>query len=384
VTVDPQTRWQAKLDERKRAGLFRFLKIANRDSGVLNLACNDYLDLAGDERMEAAGIDALQRFGCSSSASPLVTGYGRVHEELKQSLCRWHGFPNGLIWNSGYAANQAVLSLLPQKGDLVLADRLNHNSILSGILKSGARLIRYRHTDLDHLKALLADHSEENRSIFVVTESIFSMDGDWPDLRRVAKLKERYGFFWILDEAHALGWYGDQGQGLASELGVNAEVDLLVGTMGKALGSQGAYTLFREDCVRDFLVNFSEEFIYSTYLNPVSAAIAFESVEIIKGSELLRKRGRATSRAIRRSLTGMGFSVAEGDSSIVSIIIGDVEKTMRAGRLLESQGILAGAIRPPTVPKETSRLRLSLKATLASEDIERLLATFERVAKEVL
>ncbi len=384
MTVDPQTRWQAKLDERKRAGLFRFLKIANRDSGVLNLACNDYLDLAGDERMEAAGIDALQRFGCSSSASPLVTGYGRVHEELKQSLCRWHGFPNGLIWNSGYAANQAVLSLLPQKGDLVLADRLNHNSILSGILKSGARLIRYRHTDLDHLKALLADHSEENRSIFVVTESIFSMDGDWPDLRRVAKLKERYGFFWILDEAHALGWYGDQGQGLASELGVNAEVDLLVGTMGKALGSQGAYTLFREDCVRDFLVNFSEEFIYSTYLNPVSAAIAFESVEIIKGSELLRKRGRATSRAIRRSLTGMGFSVAEGDSSIVSIIIGDVEKTMRAGRLLESQGILAGAIRPPTVPKETSRLRLSLKATLASEDIERLLATFERVAKEVL
>jgi len=384
VTVDPQTRWQAKLDERKRAGLFRFLKIANRDSGVLNLACNDYLDLAADERMEAAGIDALQRFGCSSSASPLVTGYGRVHEELKQSLCRWHGFPNGLIWNSGYAANQAVLSLLPQKGDLVLADRLNHNSILSGILKSGARLIRYRHTDLDHLKALLADHSEENRSIFVVTESIFSMDGDWPDLRRVAKLKERYGFFWILDEAHALGWYGDQGQGLASELGVNAEVDLLVGTMGKALGSQGAYTLFREDCVRDFLVNFSEEFIYSTYLNPVSAAIAFESVEIIKGSELLRKRGRATSRAIRRSLTGMGFSVAEGDSSIVSIIIGDVEKTMRAGRLLESQGILAGAIRPPTVPKETSRLRLSLKATLASEDIERLLATFERVAKEVL
>lgn len=384
MTVDPQTRWQAKLDERKRAGLFRFLKIANRDSGVLNLACNDYLDLAGDERMEAAGIDALQRFGCSSSASPLVTGYGRVHEELKQSLCRWHGFPNGLIWNSGYAANQAVLSLLPQKGDLVLADRLNHNSILSGILKSGARLIRYRHTDLDHLKALLADHSEENRSIFVVTESIFSMDGDWPDLRRVAKLKERYGFFWILDEAHALGWYGDQGQGLASELGVNAEVDLLVGTMGKALGSQGAYTLFREDCVRDFLVNFSEEFIYSTYLNPVSAAIAFEAVEIIKGSELLRKRGRATSRAIRRSLTGMGFSVAEGDSSIVSIIIGDVEKTMRAGRLLESQGILAGAIRPPTVPKETSRLRLSLKATLASEDIERLLATFERVAKEVL
>ena len=384
MTVDPQTRWQAKLDERKRAGLFRFLKIANRDSGVLNLACNDYLDLAGDERMEAAGIGALQRFGCSSSASPLVSGYGRVHEELKQSLCRWHGFPNGLIWNSGYAANQAVLSLLPQKGDLVLADRLNHNSILSGILKSGARLIRYRHTDLDHLKALLADHSEENRSIFVVTESIFSMDGDWPDLRRVAKLKERYGFFWILDEAHALGWYGDQGQGLASELGVNAEVDLLVGTMGKALGSQGAYTLFREDCVRDFLVNFSEEFIYSTYLNPVSAAIAFEAVEIIKGSELLRKRGRATSRAIRRSLTGMGFSVAEGDSSIVSIIIGDAEKTMRAGRLLESQGILAGAIRPPTVPKETSRLRLSLKATLASEDIERLLATFERVAKEVL
>jgi len=384
VIGDLQTRLLAQLDERKQAGLFRSLNVARSGSSVLNLASNDYLDLAADKRMQSAGVDALQRFGCSSSASPLVTGYGRVHEELKQSLCRWHAFPDGLVWNSGYAANQAVLSLLPQKGDLVLADRLNHNSILSGILKSGARFIRYRHTDLDHLEALLADHSEEKRNIFVVTESIFSMDGDWPDLDRIAKLKDRYGFFWILDEAHALGWYGDRGQGLASELGVGGKVDLLVGTMGKALGSQGAYTLFKDECVGHFLVNFSEEFIYSTYLNPVSAAIAIKAVEIVKGSELLRRRGRETSRAIRRSLISMGLSVAEGDSSIVSIVIGDTEKTMRAGRLLEGRGILVGSIRPPTVPKETSRLRLSLKATLTSEDIERLLGAFEQVAKEIL
>ena len=384
MTGDLQFRLKAKLDERKRAGLFRSLQSSNADPGILNLANNDYLDLAKDKRMQSAGIEALERYGCSSSASPLIAGYGRVHEELEQTLCRWHGFSHGLIWNSGYAANQAVLSLLPQKGDLVLADRLDHNSILSGILKSGARLIRYRHTDLDHLEALLVDHSEAKRSIFVVTESVFSMDGDWPDLERLAKLKESFEFFWILDEAHALGWYGDQGQGLASELGVDDRVDLLVGTMGKALGSLGAYTLFRGESVRDYLVNFSEEFIYSTYLSPANAAIAMEALDIIRASVTLRRQGREISKAIRRSLNALGLSVAEGDSNIISIVIGDVAKTMRAARLLNSQGILVGSIRPPTVPKETSRLRISLKATLTSEDVERILAAFGQVAEEIL
>jgi len=384
VTCDLQSRLKAKLDERKRAGLFRSLQSSNADLGILNLANNDYLDLAKDKRMQSAGIEALKRYGCSSSASPLITGYGRVHEELKQTLCRWHGFSHGLIWNSGYAANQAVLSLLPQKGDLVLADRLVHNSILSGILKSGARLIRYRHTDLDHLEALLVDHSEAKRSIFVVTESVFSMDGDWPDLERLAKLKESFEFFWILDEAHALGWHGDQGQGLASELGVDDRLDLLVGTMGKALGSLGAYTLFRGESVRDYLVNFSEEFIYSTYLSPANAAIAVEALDIIRASATLRRQGREISKAIRSSLNALGLSVAEGDSNIISIVIGDADKTMRAARLLNSQGILVGSIRPPTVPKETSRLRISLKATLTSEDVERILAAFGQVAEEIL
>ena len=382
MTGDLQMGLQARLDERKRLGLFRSMSVARNNSRVLNLASNDYLNLAMDSRLQSAGIEALRQYGCSSSASPLVTGYGPVHKELKQTLCRWHDFPNGLVWNSGYAANQAVLSLLPQKGDLVLADRLNHNSILSGVLRSGARLIRYRHADLDHLEALLADHCNERRNIFVTTESVFSMDGDWPDLRRIAKLKERYDFFWILDEAHALGWYGDRGQGLANELGVDGQVDLLVGTMGKSLGSQGAYTLFRYDCIGDYLVNFSEEFIYSTYLSPASAAIAIEAVAIIQSSVSLRIQGRKISKDIRHSLRGMGFSVAEGDSSIVSIVIGDAKKTMQAGRLLDSRGILVGSIRPPTVPKETSRLRMSLKATIASEDVERLLAAFEQVAKE--
>ena len=384
MTGDLQSRLKAKLDERKRAGLFRSLQSSNADPGILNLANNDYLDLAKDKRMQSAGIEALERYGCSSSASPLITGYGRVHEELEQTLCRWHGFSHGLIWNSGYAANQAVLSLLPQKGDLVLADRLDHNSILSGILKSGARLIRYRHTDLDHLEALLVDHSEAKRSIFVVTESVFSMDGDWPDLERLAKLKESFEFFWILDEAHALGWYGDQGQGLASELGVDDRVDLLVGTMGKALGSLGAYTLFRGESVRDYLVNFSEEFIYSTYLSPANAAIAMEALDIIRASVTLRRQGREISKVIRRSLNALGLSVAEGDSNIISIVVGDVAKTMRAARLLNSQGILVGSIRPPTVPKETSRLRISLKATLTSEDVERILAAFGQVVEEIL
>ena len=251
------------LFDRRDAGLTRKLRTFSPSEKTLNLANNDYLGLANHPKVIASAKRSLEKYGCSSSASPLITGFGPAHSELLETLKEWHGFESGMIWNSGYVANQALLGSIPRKDDLILADRLIHKSMISGILSSGARLMRYRHCDTGHLEELLEKNTTGDRIVFVVTESVFSMDGDYPDLEKIAELKERYDFFWIVDEAHALGWYGKRGSGLVEQFGVAESVDALVGTLGKALGSMGAYALFRDEVVERYLTNFADEFIYS-------------------------------------------------------------------------------------------------------------------------
>jgi len=216
------------------------------------------------------------------------------------------------------------------------------------------------------------------RSIFVVTESVFSMDGDYPDLARMAELKRRHGFCWILDEAHALGWYGPDGAGVASAAGVEGEVDVLVGTLGKALASGGAYTLFRDEAVRDTLVNLAGEFIYSTALPPANAAAAAGALERIGTLAAEQPAWHAASRAFRTALRGAGWPAPEGESPIVPVRLDEAEAALSLADYLRAAGIRAGAVRPPTVPAGTSRLRFSLKRTFRPEDGERVLAEMEK------
>lgn len=374
-----ETRIDTVLSERGKSGTLRKVRVVNPTDGILNLADNDYLNLSSDARLQNAGQEAITRYGCSSSASPLITGFGPAHRDLLASVESWCGIGNGIVWNSGYVANQALMHLLPKKGDLVLADRLIHNSTISGILSSGARLLRYRHCDLEHLEALLKEHAANDRVLFVVTESVFSMDGDYPNLRAIADLKERYGFFWVLDEAHAVGWYGKEGSGLAEEFSVLSQVDALVGTLGKALGSMGAYTLFHDKSICDYLVNFAGEFIYSTYLPPVCAAVATEAIQCVRQSSELREDGKKLSSRVRIRLKEMGLDVMPGDSPIVSILVGKANVVMEIASEFENRGILVGAVRPPTVPEGTSRLRISLKADLSENSINRFLDALEEI-----
>ena len=277
-----------------------------------------------------------------------------------------------MIWNSGYVANQALLGSIPRKDDLILADRLIHKSMISGILSSGARLMRYRHCDTGHLEELLEKNTTGDRIVFVVTESVFSMDGDYPDLEKIAELKERYDFFWIVDEAHALGWYGKRGSGLVEQFGVAESVDALVGTLGKALGSMGAYALFRDEVVERYLTNFADEFIYSTYLSPSAASAANAAIGCIQNMEENRESMRLLSAFFRKRLIEKGFSVSLGDSPIVSISLGNPDAAVKAADALGKRGIQVGAVRPPTVPEETSRLRVSLKANLSEADLTKV------------
>jgi 8-amino-7-oxononanoate synthase len=358
-------RLRQSLAQREGSSLRRKLTARASADTRVNLADNDYLGLSRDPAVVAAGVAALQEWGASSSASPLVTGYTEIHQKLEQTLAAWQGYAHGLVMNTGFSANSAVLGGLPKKGDLILADRLVHASMLDGIMASGARLRRFAHNDLDALELMLHEEPALDGVIFVVTESVYSMDGDSPDLKRLASLRKRFGFCWVLDEAHATGWYGSTGSGLQEAQGAFAAADIVVGTLGKGLGSQGAYVLSHAPEVRDALINFAGEFVYSTYLAPSCAAAALAAVERVKGMSAERAELRALSHAWRDGLVEAGFAVPSGDSPIIPLILGDSDVTLKYATALRAAGFMVSAIRPPTVPVRTGRIRISLRRGLS-------------------
>ena len=358
-------RLRQSLAQREGSSLRRKLTARASADTRVNLADNDYLGLSRDLAVVAAGVAALHEWGASSSASPLVTGYTEIHQQLEQTLAAWQGYAHGLVMNTGFSANSAVLGGLPKKGDLILADRLVHASMLDGIMASGARLRRFAHNDLDALELMLHEEPALDGVIFVVTESVYSMDGDSPDLKRLASLRKRFGFCWVLDEAHATGWYGATGSGLQEAQGAFASADIVVGTLGKGLGSQGAYVLSHAPEVRDALINFAGEFVYSTYLAPSCAAAALAAVERVKGMSAERAELHALSHAWRDGLVEAGFAVPSGDSPIIPLILGDSDVTLKYATALRAAGFMVSAIRPPTVPVRTGRIRLSLRRGLS-------------------
>jgi 8-amino-7-oxononanoate synthase len=343
---------------------------------TLNLSDNDYLELARHPAVIDASIAAARRYGTSASASPLITGWKQPHEELVAAVCAWHGFPYGMLWTSGYAANSAVLGTLPEKGDLILADRLIHHSMLAGLSRSGARFMRYPHLDLDRLENELGKFTAS--TVFVVTESVFSMDGDYPDLARLAALKRRHRFILVLDEAHALGWYGPLGAGLAAAGGMVEHVDIWVGTLGKTLASGGAYTLFHNELIRDTLINRAGEFIYSTAIPPAAAAAAAAAIQQIGALAAEQAVWQNNSREFRVRLTAAGWSTLAGDSPIVPVMLNAETDALDLAASLRTDDIWAAAVRPPTVPAGTSRLRFSLKRSFTMQAAERVLDAMDR------
>lgn len=373
-------RLREALEERAGRGLLRRTAARAADDPRVNLADNDYLALSRHPDVLAAAVEGLRLWGASSSASPLVTGYTVLHAALEAELAAWHRYPHALVMNSGFAANGAVLGGLPKAGDLVLADRLIHASMIDGILRSGARLRRFAHNDLDALEVLLAESAGHAGQVFVATESVYSMDGDAPDLARLAALRDRHGFTWVLDEAHATGWHGATGSGLQEEQGVAGAADIVVGTLGKGLGSQGAYVLSRSPEVRETLVNFAGEFVYSTHLAPPAAAAALAAIGVAQSLADERPRLHRLSRDWRQGLSEAGFAVPDGHSPIVPLVLGSPDRTLRAAEALRSSGFVVSAIRPPTVPDGTSRIRISLRRGLREADREAFLSVLKGAA----
>jgi 8-amino-7-oxononanoate synthase len=338
----------------------------------INLCANDYFQLRHDPRVIAGAKLACETYGTGSGGSPLLSGFLPCHQSLLNELCTWKHKSHGMLFNSGFMGNQAVLKHLPGKNDLILADKLIHHSIAQTLSHSTARFKRYHHLDLEHLHELLDLHSKDYETIFVVTESVFSMDGDYPDLKKLVDLKNDYPFILILDEAHGTGVFGETGGGLAEEMQVQDKVDILIGTLGKSLASMGAYVLSDSSTIIDYLVNRAGEFIYSTFLSPAQVGSAEVALKILQDAKEERKYLHDISRSFRQNLKTNESKEILYDSPIVPVMIGDPGKTLELRNHLLQQGIMVGAIRPPTVPPHTSRLRISLHTGVTQQTLEGL------------
>lgn len=340
---------------------------------LLNLASNNYLGFAGHERLLEGARRALDDYGTSSGASRLVTGNYALYDELDRAAARFKGAEDAVTVGSGYAANLCVMGALGGRGAAVFSDRLNHASILDGILLSRAFHARYRHCDPDHLAAQLERHADARRKL-IVTDTVFSMDGDLAPLEDLVRLARDYGALLVLDEAHATGVLG-RGRGLAHKLGLADEADAVVGTFSKALGSYGAFISGRGD-VLEAVRNFGRAFIFSTSLPPAVVGANLAALELADAEPWRGERVLALAADLRAHLIGLGFDVGRSATQIVPVILGDNEAALAARDLLMERGLYVPAIRPPSVPEGTARLRLSLRADLSDEDMELVKAAF--------
>ena len=358
---------------------------------TLNLSSNDYLGLATDPEMLLMR-DFMQEAGRScaggvpedcllgSSSSRLLTGTFDVHSALEHTLCRLSGRQTALVFGSGYHMNAGILPAVADASSVILADKLVHASIIDGIRLSSARSVRFRHQDMGQLEELVKKYSMECSRIIIVTESIFSMDGDLADLKFLAGLKKRYpGVMLYVDEAHAVGVRGETGMGLAQELGVMQDIDFLCGTFGKAIASVGAYVLCDSE-IREYLVNRMRPLIFSTALPPLNVLWTLRVMENLPAMDHRRERLAANSLYLRKSLASLGVVCPSG-SHIIPVMAGDSRRAAEMADFMQRHGFYLLPIRPPTVPEGTARLRVSLTAAVTDREVAGLAAALEEVLR---
>ena len=384
---------QEGLRLKKKQGLLRkMLPVQAADQGQIRVAGKDYLNLAGNDYLGLAvnrnlvekfysGLEpatCLELYGPGSGASRLMTGNHTEYHRLEEGLAELYGADKVLVFNSGYHINIGLLPALAEKGDLVLADKLCHASLIDGMRLSRARVIRYPHLDYGRVEGLLKKNRDLYKTIFLVTESIFSMDGDCANLQLLVRLKEQYGAVLYVDEAHAVGVRGQHGLGLAEEQGVLDRIDLQVGTFGKAWAGQGAFVACT-GTVYDFLVNTVRSLIFTTGLPPVNIHWLNFLLPRINEMAAERKQLLLLGSRLRCALLDQGLNTA-GDSQIVPVMIGDSARAVAVAEQLRQHGFWINAVRPPTVPQGTSRLRLSVTAAMDHHQ----LATLPRLISEAL
>lgn len=372
-------------------GLFRQLRCIDSPQSprvnmagrpFLNFSSNDYLGLANHPLLKEAAIKAIERFGAGAGASRLVSGSLAPHHELEESLAAFKGVEAALCFSTGYTAALGAITALVGKGDILILDKLVHASIVDAARLSGATLRVFTHNDLGSLEKKLqwaVSHAEKSANrkarVLIVTESLFSMDGDLAPLRNLADLKDKYGAWLMLDEAHASGLYGERRRGLAEEFGVANRIEIQMGTLGKALGSAGGYIAGSRPLI-ELLINRARSFIFSTAPVPSAAAAATAAIGVVRSAEgeHLRQRLWTVVEQVKRGLVDAGYVLPPVRSAIIPLILGNEQNATVAADLLHKRGLFLPAIRFPTVPRGKARLRLTVSATHTAADISELIA----------
>ncbi|HTB50880.1 MAG TPA: 8-amino-7-oxononanoate synthase [Solirubrobacteraceae bacterium] len=383
---------EERLLELERLGLARRLRTVSGRQGprvlldeasVLLLCSNNYLGLADHPKVREAAAEAAMRWGVGAGASRLVSGTMTIHRRLEQRLAAFEGSEACVLFGSGYLANLGVIGALAGPGDTIFSDELNHASIIDGCRASRAEVVVYRHLDADQLERRLHEHEGKGKGRrVIVTDSVFSMDGDVAPLPRIVQLARQHDARVIVDEAHATGALGEGGRGAIAQAGLQGEIDVLIGTLGKALGSYGAYACASEEMVR-YLINTARPVIFSTAPSPPSVAGALAALELLEASPQEVARLHDAARALREALAEEGFAVEQSDMHIVPLVVGDSEKAVRLCQATLERGVFAQAIRPPTVADGTSRLRLAVMASHTASDLLQTAKALADATREV-
>jgi len=371
-----------RLADLERAGLRRVLRGVERGTGAevridgtgaIDFSSNDYLGLAADPRIARAAARALAETGTGAGAARLISGNHPLHERLEREIAAFEGAPAALLFASGYAANTGVIPALVGRGDAVYSDALNHASLIDGCRLSRAELRVFPHADLHALDGMLRQDAGRFARRMIVVDGVFSMDGDLFPLDRLVELARAHGAWTYVDDAHGTGILGPNGRGAAEHFGVEDAVDVRMGTLGKALGTAGAFIAGSER-LREWLLNRARPFVFTTGTPPALAAATLEALRIVRDEPWRRARLRENAHRLRDGLAAFGHVVpGEADGHIVPVLTGDAEGTMRIGAALRERGFMVGAVRPPTVPPGGSRLRITLSAAHTAEQIGGLL-----------
>lgn len=374
------------LEERKHAGLLRTLKpVSFRKSGkvyfnnkeYIDFSSNDYLGLSDHPRLKEEAKKAIDKFGTSAYASRLLSGDLELHHKLEEKVADFKNKEAALVFNSGYQANVGIINSLCTKGDCIFSDRLNHASIIDGIILSGAKLFRFKHNDYKHLEELLEKERNKFKSALIITETIFSMDGDKAPLAELVRLKEKYNCKIFVDEAHATGIFGKAGAGLVEEEGLQGKIDFIMGTFSKALGGSGAYLASSKKAI-EYLINSCRSFIYSSALPPAVTASNLASIDLIKEEPFRRKNLKSSANYLRAALIKKGFKT-RGASQIIPVIIGSNLAVLKFAQKLQEKNYWVLPIRPPTVPKNEARLRFSLTVHHNKEVLQKLIDDISKI-----
>ena len=376
-----------KLDNFNEKKLIRHINSFDKTGGIifqnnkriLNFSTNDYLNLSNHPYVKEKAIKATEKYGAGSGSSRLVSGTLSIHEELEAKIAHHKNYPDALVFGSGYMANIGIIPSLANRKDVIISDRLVHSCILDGIKLSGAKHVRFKHNDLISLKTRLQECSDIQNKKIIVVESVYSMDGDLAPLKEIFALAEKHNALLMVDEAHATGTIGNSGRGLINQLGLESKIPFAMGTMSKGIGSYGGFIACSNN-FKKLLIQEASSFIYTTALPPSAISASIAAIEIMERESSLGLNLQKKSTKFRKIMNESGIDTMNSKSQIIPIVIGDNQKTLNIAERLSKEGIIVGAIRPPTVPEGSARLRVSISLAHTEED---LIFAAEKIIKAV-